>query len=963
MKNRSLLLSIALIPVLAIALFLAPRGENERTYSPRPEAKATMSVDGAMEYWQMLRANPATGEVDPADVERARKLSMNFTRSKAANLTWDLMGPTNRGGRTRTIIFDRNNPSIMYAGAVSGGLWKSITNGNSWQLIENMEHTKIGCLVQGKDGSIYAGTGEYFTSKADYLGYTPGWEGIGIYKMEAGDTTHTFVQLAPTSGWTYINELDVNQTTGAIYAATNTGLHVSNDNGATWTKLTGVPGIVTDVCIASDGTIVAVGSNKVHISTDGSTFVDQTGGGKLPAGNGRIEVAVAPSDPNYIYALISATSGVTKGIYRTTDKGSSWTQIGPAASEQFNPLGDQGNYNNIIAVYPTNKNKILVGGIDLYSWSDGGTWTQVTSSVFSEGHPLYLHVDQHEIVFHPNNPSTIFIGNDGGIFRSLDNGISFQMANRNYSTIQYYSIACSGSGQVIGGTQDNSNQFIHNEDIDPGTAKTLWVGDGGYACISQINPEAIFLTSQFGNVGRTADAGLTWQGTHTETTTTPEPGFFSIKMLEEGTPGAKPPNSWGPWVTPMIMWENHNVPNAKDSVLFVADTSYMAGEVVTVLSKNNHYPFEHTLLAPLDSAESVKVANPVQSMYILCANKAIYMTRQHLNFGKTPKWFKLGAINSGTQGTIHTASISKDGDHLFIGTTNGTLFRFSGLQQAYDSASADMNSAGYVVTKDTIRNFIRPITSIAIDPNDADHVVISLGGYVNNATHIYRSINATSSSATFVGKQGAGASRLPSMPVYAALIPMHNSDMLIVGTEFGIFSTDNLSAGSPSWSKYTAGDDMVDVPVVSLVQQIYNFPYNYYLTVDGVTTLVTEFPATSNYGVIYAGTHGRGAYKALNFVGIQPQEKPELPNFKSSLMVYPNPVEHNTKVVFNLRNKENVDVNVYNLSGQLVSSQKVNNVIAGRNEVEINMSGQKPGTYLIQVVAGNSSKVAKVIKK
>ncbi|MFO7721920.1 MAG: hypothetical protein R6V49_01735, partial [Bacteroidales bacterium] len=654
MKNRGLLISFALLPLVAMLIVFVLPGKTERSYSPRVNQHA-LSIIGAAEFWATIRNNQETGAVDPADIQRTLLEIKQHSNAKTLSFTWDEMGPDNLGGRTRAILFDKDDPNLMYAGAVSGGLWKSASGGSSWVKIASVsDNMIISAIAQGPNGDIYIGTGEGF-----YPGSgtgTAGFNGAGIYKSTDGEN---FSLLASTSSWKYINELAVKQDNGYVYAGTSAGLKISNDGGVTWgVAPTFSPAASNSSCedveIASDGSVVIALNKNCYVANNGVDFVRSSGSGfTLPTAGSRMELAVAPSDPNYLYAVLAATNGATQGVWRSIDKGATWTQIGPAATTTFDIHRNQGSYNNTIAVYPNDKNKILVGGIDLWTWSEGGTWLQVTSGNFSDASPLYVHVDIHELKFHPNNPDIIFLGCDGGIHRSINGGVSWNQMNKNYSTIQYYAVTSSGSqmimttstdrlihgrpGMLLGGTQDNSYQFIDLMGNTVKSARTLWSGDGGYAAVSMINPEAYFLSSQYGSAARTADDGKTWKKAY-KSTTALEPEFFNRRMLLEGTPGT----NWSSFVTPLRLWESVTAYDAKDSILFMADTNYLAGEVITIRGPHHGYPYTHTLLAGLNKGDSMMIQNPVQSMFIIASRTGLWMTRNPLDFITTPTWHKIG---------------------------------------------------------------------------------------------------------------------------------------------------------------------------------------------------------------------------------------------------------------------------------------------------------------------------------
>jgi len=949
MKNRILLICLSAFFIGSGVVFVSNHNaiQSQSNYISRTKQLNRNDFNGAREYLKLLRNNQITGEIDPVDLVNAQKGSdvLNNSGSKSLNLQWEEMGPNNIGGRTRAILIDMNNSNIVYAGGVAGGLWKSTTGGSSWAKVnDTIENLAISCITQTPNGDIYFGTGEGL----GVIGANPNggtsFIGRGIFKSTDGG--NTFSQIGstnPTNGnsstveWAIVNELAADPNNGRVYAATNKGLRMSADGGATWINPIYTSGTnhnvsnSTDVDVASDGTVVACVGNKCYISPNGddASFVNQSGSGStdLPAsGVSRIEIAIAPSNPNYMYCSAAAADGKLKNIYRSTDKGETWSIIGPGGSGVFQPLGNQGSYDNTIAVFPNNPDKIIVGGLDMWQWELGGTWTQKTIWFLGTYNPKYVHADHHEYVFQKNNANILYVGSDGGISKSVDGGENFQTMNTNYNVTQFYSVAPTGWGAVLGGTQDNGTLFIHhlysgNQYLN---AARIMGGDGGWCASSNINRSVFFGTVYYGDMGRSANLGDTWSG------------FINSRMSAAGigTTGAA-------FVTPLLLWESTNDIYSNDYIAYSDSLSHNAGTVLSINSASNSYPFSYTLPTSYTAFDTIYIQDIVQSKFFLGASGAVWMTREPLDFSKTPDWIKIATVS----GTVQTMAYSKDGNYLFVGTGTGNLYRISNILFAYDSLSADVTSPNCVVETKLLSGLPgggRPITSIAVDPSDAEHIIVTLGSY-GNTTYIYRSTNALDQTPTFASKQGT----LPAMPIYSSLIEMNNPNNVIIGTEYGIFSTGTINT-TPNWTADNQG--MANVPVYMIRQQTNNFPY-----------LSSNFPGTSNLGEIYIGTHGRGIYKCSKYVGIN-EIKPNAGSPLSNLHVFPNPVIDNTTVSFVLANKENVTIRIYDLSGKLVQTFKYNEMASGLHQLQINLSDLRKGTYLVQLISGNKSTSAKILK-
>lgn len=942
MIHKRLLISLAGLFLLGGVFYFALSVDEPAEYTPRSISNqiASFGFNDAAQWYLNSKRNQVTGQVDHRDMLLARKEVSNVSRAKGgtsvANISWSEVGPNNIAGRTRSLVIDKDNHNILYTAGVSGGIFKSTTAGSSWVRIDDhAENLAVSCMAQCPvTGHIYAGTGEGLASpRANPAGGTA-FIGKGIYKSTDGKNFSLLSSTIPTTAnspsaeWATVNEIAIDEQ-GWIYAATNRGLRLSKDQGQTWENpLHPVQQDATDVNVVKVGnnkTVVAAIGNRCYVSTTGDgNYVNQSTNepGKLPgSGISRIEFAIAPSNPDIIYAAAADMAGNLYNVYRSQDKGNSWEIIGAGGSTYFEPFRAQGWFNNTLAVFPNNPDRIILGGIDIWSWEEGKQWTQRTLWYLPETSPYYVHADIHRFTFHPTQPNTFYVGSDGGISRSTDGGITYQTINKNLNTIQFYTIATSATGEVIGGTQDNGTIFISRKGNSPMQGRIVRGGDGGYAAISIINPDAMFATSQYAAMGRSFNRGDNFYPTADGTNP-----FFSERMddIEAG------------FVTPFLLWETFEDIYSPDSARFIAiDTSYNAGDVVNVMSKNG-YLFEYQLTQPVSEDDTIYVHDQIQSRFLLGVNNGIWMTREALDFSVRPEWFQVASFS----GLSQTMSISKCGNHLFVGTHNGRLYRISNLRHAYDYESSDIGSPFNVVETKLITDGLpsnRFPGSIAIDPNDANHVVMTFGNY-GNTTYVYRSTNALSSNPTFSPRQG----NLPAMPVYASLIEMNNNNIVIVGTEYGTYATDNIQSPQPIW--YDVNDGLAHVPVYMIRQQVFDYP--------GVT----------NYGVIYAGTHGRGAFESFTFMSTNENMHPTpIATRAIELNVYPNPAIDNVNVAFTLDKPQSAELKVFDLSGRMVDSYNISQTHAGENVFRFSCANYPRGTYIITVQAGKERISSKLI--
>ena len=363
--NTKRLLGLAFILFLLVSITVTlcshlPSKNMDRKGKDADDREEQGAADAEKYLWS-LRVNPATGTIDVNDVINARKQVEAMAeanrnqrmKSGSFNLQWEELGPDNIGGRTRAILFDKNNPDHMFAGGVGGGLFRSTDHGQSWYVVNDQyQNLSVSCITQASNGDIYLGTGEGLYA---YYGTTVGsFPGEGIWKSTDGG--NTFKRLGSTwdnltaaqqANWITVNNIYADPSNPLrIYAATGNGLRMSPDSGHTWinpvrTNMNGalITTTATTVKVATDGTVICSLNGVIYISDSAgkcgndSTFKKVT---TIPV-SGRAELAVAPSNPNVMYACVASGSALS-GIYRTTDKFKTVSVIGPGGGS-FNPMG------------------------------------------------------------------------------------------------------------------------------------------------------------------------------------------------------------------------------------------------------------------------------------------------------------------------------------------------------------------------------------------------------------------------------------------------------------------------------------------------------------------------------------------------------------------------------------------------------------------------------------------------
>jgi hypothetical protein len=265
----------------------------------------------------------------------------------------------------------------------------------------------------------------------------------------------------------------------------------------------------------------------------------------------------------------------------------------------------------------------------------------------------------------------------------------------------------------------------------------------------------------------------------------------------------------------------------------------------------------------------------------------------------------------------------------------------TGFNQAYTLNELSVDSPGCVLQRTQIYQGSVPVTGLAPDPTYNAVLVATFGGYGQNGK-VRRTLNAldaTVPNSTWNDLWNVPG-ELEEMPAYDAVINKENGNIIAVGTEFGVWVTDN--AGQ-SWTMQTNG--MPPVPVFAMRQQTWNWQ-NHPLGPSFVT----------NPGFIYAGTHGRGIFRTEALVGIRPIGD-GVTNAVSDLLLMPNPANTLSTVSFTLVKQGDVTVNLYDLNGALVRTVTRKNLAAARQNIPINVENLTAGTYIVEVrgVEGRTS--------
>jgi photosystem II stability/assembly factor-like uncharacterized protein len=453
--------------------------------------------------------------VGPAVIAPVGTVGQSNLTDKLKNLEFREIGPAVMGGRIDDFGVVESNPSIVYVGTASGGVWKTTNNGTTWEPVFDKEDVStIGdiAIAPSDPAVLWVGTGEPNNRQSS------SW-GDGIYKsLDAGKTWQK-MGLGATH---HIGRIVIHpKNPEIVYAAAlghlwgpnpERGAYKTTDGGKTWNQVlrinddTGVSDIAMDP--ESPDTLYAAAYERrrtpfgfngggpdggIYKTTDGgSTWKKLTKG--LPYENGgdtgRIGLDIYRKDSNIVYAIVQHEKG---GTYRSDDKGETWKKMGDT-----NP---RPSYYSQIRIDPNHDLRIWELGAQMFYSEDGG-------KTFSTQRVKSIHGDFHAMWIDPADSNHVITGCDGGIHWSYDNGRTWDFINT-IAIGQFYEVGLDNEKpyKICGGLQDNGSwcgpsMSLTRDGIINGDWTLMPGGDGFYARIDYAEPWIVYTESQDGHISR-----------------------------------------------------------------------------------------------------------------------------------------------------------------------------------------------------------------------------------------------------------------------------------------------------------------------------------------------------------------------------------------------------------------------------------------------------------------------------
>ncbi|MBM3448246.1 MAG: T9SS type A sorting domain-containing protein [Bacteroidetes bacterium] len=473
MKLKSLLYSSGFVATAVLSLTAVNMFNNRATFAPR-ESNGGL-YNQSVELMKKMRGNLTTGNFEVSDVTEMTLAVNDFDRNQSADrvdMSWWEMGPDNIGGRTRAILAYTND--VVFAGSVTGGLYKSTNGGNNWSRVESLDSfgkvMAISSIDATEDGTIYVATGSQFESGFDGSGAS-GSIGCGMFRSTDQGASWELVpgtdpaDLNAGDNWAYINDISADaNVANRIWIAGADGVGYW-EPGMTSPNMSvsGIPNTGGhDIEWSQDGTVcyVGVSNGRVYRSTDGGTSFAQVGASQGLSNKQRVRLAISRDDSNVAYVLYAA-GGQMGGLYYTSDKGDNWEVKWPTGIDNlYSVFGDNGQayYDLALGIKPGEPGICWVGGVTLWKAGANTQPEQIAANFDFGSSQYYVHSDIHTFEIAPNGDW--YIGCDGGVFKSVDGGNTFASMNRGYNVTQFYGIAHGGGYAAMGGTQDNGTILI-----------------------------------------------------------------------------------------------------------------------------------------------------------------------------------------------------------------------------------------------------------------------------------------------------------------------------------------------------------------------------------------------------------------------------------------------------------------------------------------------------------------------
>jgi len=817
-----------------------------------------------------LLKDPSTGRI-PHDIKTKEKafskklpigsfLKKNFNKKGTSSNTngvitgnWNTRGPENVGGRTRALAIDLTDENIIFAGGVSGGVWRSTDTGASWNRVTAADQNpSVTAIVQdprlGFNNIWYYVSGEHLGNSANA---TTGaaYQGTGIYKsIDNGLTWSRIIEsndlevtsIAPLD---YISNVAVNPLNGDVYFSASSGILRIKPVFPTVLELVLDANLsfMTDVKISPTGKIYATVSKEdgvdgsgvnininagILVSDDGNIWNNITPPTLLDGSVafGRAIIDIDPSNENNVWFFAdNLIPNTNEYLWKYQVDTNTWSDRSAGIPTNLGDVGKmetQQGYNMLLKVHPNNSDIVFLGGTNLYRSNNGFTnnpgkagWIGGYNTTSGYAQYANHHPDQHNLLFFPSNPSKALSANDGGVQITQDilqGATIWTSLNNGYLTTQPYAVSFNPNGNdnaLLAGFQDTGSWYTSSNNLqDPWTSK--FNGDGSYNAIAD-NLATLYVSSQNGNAYRFH---------YDENTDT---NSFARITPDITTGGFD-------YITPFIL--DHN----NDNIMYMPSGGSML--VNTNLDE-----------IPTGSNEPTNV-----------------------------NWFRVNGNALGSSITAMDVSTYPVQHKLYFGANLGGFFRVDNAH--LPGATRSGNLAG--------GKGMGPgrINCVYVDPTNSDRVFVVKSNY--NVKSIWKSEDSGETWSNISGNLEENEDGSGNGPSVRWITMIGNNDGYLVGTSTGMYTTDLLDGLNTIWTR-----------------EVMN------IESETIENVVVSQVKSRNDGFTVAATHGNGIFSANFSVTARP--KPTLSSVNIEQLQLSNDIgSYNLDISDNFISSTNSPINI-----------------------------------------------------
>ncbi len=930
MKKIYYLILAVLITATSFYLFSNYR-QTIKSISPFGDADAIGSAEDAnarMQYEWMLLHDPATGMI-PAHIREkelafASALPSDQNASNlrlASTVNWQQRGPWNVGGRTRAFAIDASNENILIAGSCSGGMYRSIDGGQTWLTTTPAnQYQSVSCLAQdtraGHTNTWYYGTGEAYGASASATGAY--YLGNGIFKSVDGGISWSVLASTTNANLTIFDvwgDVIWNIATNpavtvqdVVYAAAYGGIYKSLNGGTSWTlvkgTLGGVDSYFTDIAISSTGIIYASlssdGSQKgIYRSPDGITFTNILPV-NFPATYNRIKIGISPSDENQVYFLGNTPgfgqpdtnflgdvewNSIWKYTYLSgngSGSGGLWEDRSsnlPTTGGLFDKFNCQGSYDLVVKVKPTDPNIVFIGGTNLYRSTSG--FADDTHTTFIGGYleGAAFPVVEEYLNHHPDQHEISFLPSNPDIMFSMNDGGIYKTIDNTASPIVWTSL---NNGYITA--------MFYSCAIDHAATNDIVIGgtqDNGswFTNSSNLTDSWVSIRNADGCFCAIADNSAAY--------------YISIqnaKMMRAKLDAAGTIDSFARidpiggtgylFVNPYSLDPNNN------NLMYLAGGKYLwrNNDLSGIPYASN---WDSITTNWIQFPDSVPTANAKISAVAISKTPA-----NRVYYGTTAKRvFRIDNANTGTPSPVEITSV-----------TSTALFPASGN-----------------------------VNCIAIDPTNADHLIVVFSNY--GVYSLFNSDDGGTSWTKIGGNLEANSTGTGNGPScrWASIMPVNGGTVYLVGTSVGLYATTFLNGLSTVWMQQ--GTNLIGSSVVDMM----------------------DFRSTD--GLVVVATHSHGIFSAhitdvSDVTGINEATAAQSDfNFTN----YPNPFKDKTIIKFTLKEKTSISLKLFDESGKLIKVIADEQMNSGEKSYSLASGNLSSGIYYCTLKVGAFSETKRLI--